>query len=118
MSHENQMKALYLIAHNRVSEVEANLDKIDELTERTYVTEADKKFAAFGRWCLTQHRENLGDIDGSDIQDAAIGFGLLHEVRVEKPCAEECSCVEYYGSDNFPADCLREVYPIVEEEKV
>lgn len=45
MSHENQLAALRLIAHNKVSEVEANLDKIDNLTAFFYgVPKEDIKF--------------------------------------------------------------------------
>lgn len=82
-------------------------------------SEINLKFAAFGRWILTQHRGNLndiGDLDGGEIQDAAIRFGLLHEVEVTEPCSEDCcNCAEYY--DEFPAKCLREVYPVVKEEE-
>lgn len=60
---------------------------------------------------LGTHREHgCCDIDGSDVQDWAIGAGLLHEVEVTESCgAEDCACMEYYGAitEQFPAKCLR-----------
>lgn len=48
-----------------------------------------------------------GGIDGGDLQDLGVRFGLLSPVTVTEPCNENCHCAEYY--DEFPAECLRRV---------
>lgn len=66
-----------------------------------------KPLAAFGRWCLSEMREDGGgDIDGGAAQDKAEALGALIRVPVTGPCGKGCACAEYYGE--FPADCLRE----------
>lgn len=42
-----------------------------------------------------------GDVDGWELQDAAIEFGLLQETRVHEPCGEQCQCAEYFSSDEW-----------------
>lgn len=44
------------------------------------------------------------DIDGGDVQDAAVEFGLLQAFEVSEPCGESCVCVEY---GDFPQVCYR-----------
>jgi hypothetical protein len=65
----------------------------------------DGKLIAFARWAIAAHREECGDLDGSDIQEKLINLGLLIEVRVNEPCGEYCKCAEYYAE--FPAAYLR-----------
>jgi hypothetical protein len=65
--------------------------------------------ARFGRWCLGESRGSLGDIDGASAQDKACELGLLAEVTADKPCSEDdCTCAEYYATDEWPVQCLRE----------
>jgi hypothetical protein len=65
--------------------------------------------ARFGRYCLDEARGELGDIDGGSAQDKARDLGLLAEVTVDKPCSEDdCVCAEYYATDEWPVQCLRE----------
>ena len=65
----------------------------------------------FGRLCLVAHREQVSDLDGAWLQDAAIGVGLMHWVEVNEACnvgradVANCWCAEYH--DTFPAMCLR-----------
>lgn len=61
--------------------------------------------ARFGMKCFDGHREGLGDLDGSDLQEWAEACGLLHEVHVTEPCGDSCRCAEW---DDFPQECLRE----------
>ena len=72
----------------------------------------------FGRWCLTEMRQDGGgDIDGGVAQDKAIELGLLSHVRVAEPCGENCWCTEYYSSDEWPVECLRET-PLAKLDEV
>ena len=45
-----------------------------------------------------------GGIDGGDLQDIAIGCGLLKPTEMTEPCGEVCICAEV---DDFPATCYR-----------
>lgn len=63
------------------------------------------KLASFGAWCLREHRQDFGDLDGASLQDKAEQIGLLVRVPVSEPCGEDCHCAEYYGE--FPTECLR-----------
>ena len=65
----------------------------------------DAALAEFGAWALAKSREDLGDLDGGDLQDKAEELGLLIRVPVEKPCGEFCRCAEY--ADEWPWTCLR-----------
>lgn len=42
-----------------------------------------------------------GDLDGGELQDAAVRHGLLRETHPAEPCGENCWCAEYYGDDEF-----------------
>jgi len=69
-----------------------------------------KPWATLGRGCLIESRVNgCGDVDGVTLQDAAIDLGLLEYVTVDKPCGTDgdCQCADYYGPDEWPAQCLR-----------
>lgn len=59
---------------------------------------------SFAAKVLEGHREDLADLDGAWLQETAQACGLLVEVPVTEPCAEECRCAEY---GDFPQDCLR-----------
>lgn len=61
-------------------------------------------WAKMGAWALETSRDEMGDLDGGEIQDAALAFGLLHEVEVSESCCDECRCAEY---DDFPQTCIR-----------
>jgi len=41
------------------------------------------------------------DLDGGDLQDAAIAHGLLIGILVSKSCSEQCRCAEYYAPDEL-----------------
>ena len=45
-----------------------------------------------------------GDVDGGELQEIAVGCGLLQPVEMTGPCGEHCSCAEH---TDFPAICLR-----------
>ena len=65
--------------------------------------------AQLGRWCLTESLGNdCSDIDGGSLQEKAIELGLLAYVTVTEPCGEDCACMDYYASDEWPHECLRE----------
>jgi hypothetical protein len=42
-----------------------------------------------------------GDVDGGELQAAAIRHGLLRETHPKEPCGEGCTCVEYYSDEDF-----------------
>lgn len=71
---------------------------------------AIEKLAAFGLWCLKEHREHgCADLDGSDLEDQAIKIGLLKYVARDRPCSvvpEVCRCRAYYAIDEWPVECL------------
>jgi hypothetical protein len=46
-----------------------------------------------------------GDVDGADLQEAALEFELLVDVEVMAPCGDACMCADC-GSD-FPTRCYR-----------
>lgn len=67
-----------------------------------------RALARLGRWCLDESRQHdCSDVDAASLQDKAIELGLLAYVEVSEPCGEACPCLEYHGSDGFPARCLR-----------
>jgi len=45
-----------------------------------------------------------GDVDGGDLQAAAVYFGLLKGHEASKPCCEGCVCAGY---GEFPLTCYR-----------
>ena len=44
------------------------------------------------------------DVDGGDLQDIAIGCGLLKPTEATEPCGEFCNCADV---DDFPMTCYR-----------
>ena len=63
------------------------------------------KWETFGRWCMEQLRDEIGnDLDGGAAQDKAEELGLLVRIHVTESCGDHCSCAEY---DDFPQECLR-----------
>lgn len=46
-------------------------------------------FSAFADWVIGQAFDGL-DIDGGDIQEKAIGYGLLQPEVMERPCGHDC----------------------------
>lgn len=86
----------------RVRSMQIGVDKVLELEAQIARL---LPMARFGLKCLTEHRDQLGDLDGCDLQEWATEFGLLHDVHVTEPCSEECRCAEW---DDFPQECLRE----------
>lgn len=80
---------------------------VDHLADRAKLLAEIERltpWAKMGAWALETSREEMGGLDGGEIQDAALAFGLLHEVEVTEPCCDECQCAEY---DDFPQKCLR-----------
>ena len=47
----------------------------------------------------------LGDIEGGELQDLALKYGLikLKNSPPAEPCNEECTCVDYYDFADFAA---------------
>lgn len=62
--------------------------------------------AKFGRWSLGFHLEGYHEKYSSYDRDAAFDLGILEEVRVEKPCSDNCQCKFYHNV--FPRNCVRE----------
>ncbi len=85
---------------------QAVFDAVDAQLQ-TVTGERDRimPLAKLGAWALDTSREHMSDVDGGDIQDQALGLGILEEVTMEAPCSEYCVCAEYY--DEFPAQCMR-----------
>jgi hypothetical protein len=42
-----------------------------------------------------------GDVDGLELQEAAVEAGILRETRPREACGESCRCADYYGDRNF-----------------
>ena len=44
-----------------------------------------------------------GDVEGGDLQDLAIKYGLvkLNDPPPNQPCGEECLCADYYDFGEF-----------------
>jgi len=78
----------------------------DEVVAKVVGLEAElTKLKAFALWALAGYRgDELGDIDGGDLQDKAEALGLLVGVTVTEPCGEGCNCM---GWDDFPQTCYR-----------
>ena len=51
--------------------------------------------AVLGDW------PDCGTLDGGDIQTLAENHGLLTPTTPCEPCGESCTCLEYYGADDF-----------------
>lgn len=64
----------------------------------------EQKLAAFGAWCLAEHREGFGDLDGGELQEKAKALGLIVPVTVAERCGDDCACADYA---DFPQECLR-----------
>jgi len=79
---------------------------VDRSPARPEVDTAQKKLADFGLAVIEATREELGDLDGGELQEMAVMAGVLAPVHATEPCAEECRCAEY---DDFPQECFR--YP-------
>lgn len=91
-----------VFTHSRALYTQA-ADRLDELEREV---EALRRFAGL---VLDDHRTNMSDVSGFDVQGWAESCGLLERVEVQEPCGEECQCVEYHGSDpkDWPVLCLR-----------
>jgi hypothetical protein len=76
----------------------------------------NEKLIAFARWAIIEHRESCLDLEAVDIEEKLIELGLLIELLVEKPCGDNCRCVEYHGE--FPCTCLRlETGVLIKEQR-
>ncbi len=65
----------------------------------------NRQLIAFAREILSGYRcDEIGDIEGGDLQDIAHKHGLLLEITATEPCAEDCVCAE---AGEFPATCYR-----------
>ena len=64
-----------------------------------YAEEADK-LRAFAKAVLGDWPD-CGTLDGGDIQTLAENHGLLTPTTPCEPCGESCTCLEYYGADDF-----------------
>ena len=45
-----------------------------------------------------------GCLEGCDIDDLALKYGLLEVVEATEPCCENCACAEF---GPFPQECYR-----------
>lgn len=59
--------------------------------------------AKLSRLGLEVIRDREG-VDGFELQDIATQAGVLVPTEVDKPCGENCACVDY---DDFPQTCYR-----------
>lgn len=59
----------------------------------------------FAADCFSEHRDELGDIDGGWLQDKLVECGLLHKVTATEACGECCRCADY---GEFPQECMRD----------
>jgi hypothetical protein len=84
----------YLTLQSELSAVRAELERLLPL-------------AKLAVWALNDSRSEMTDVCGGDLQDMAVGLGLLVEVEVKGPCGEHCNCAEYYSFSEFPVKCLR-----------
>lgn len=74
-------------------------------------------YEGFAKWVMEVFFENefMGvDIDGCDVQETAIQFGLLKPVEAAEPCGEACNCASFYGADEFPITCYRTNFDVGE----
>jgi hypothetical protein len=69
--------------------------------ERTEATLASPDLRGFCIAVLRVAQEGH-DLDGSEIQELGVKFGLLSEVEQKEPCGDSCSCAEY---GDFPTTC-------------
>lgn len=60
--------------------------------------------AKFGALVLDEHRDALGDLDGSWLQETALECDLLESVTAVRSCGDYCRCAEY---GDFPQDCIQ-----------
>lgn len=58
-----------------------------------------ERLRAFARRVLQVWPE--GDLDGGELQQAAVEAGLLVPEQRCAPCGEHCQCVEYHGHDGM-----------------
>lgn len=78
--------------------------RLRSLVRTQHINEA-RSVRAFAGSVLRSARTYLGsDVDGADVQDWAIKFGLLEEVEVTEPCGENCGCA---FESTFPTTCVR-----------
>lgn len=63
---------------------------------------AELDFEGFARHVMLNRFD--GDLDGFDMQDLGVQFGLLKPVTVTKACCSTCMCDEV---DSFPQVCYK-----------
>ena len=47
------------------------------------------------------------DLNGADIQEMGVKYGLLKEVQATEPCRDDCDCASV---TDFPTQCYRTTY--------
>lgn len=87
-------------------EVEADrlLREYRDLLLAAHDAEAVEPFVRFTLWVLEHQREYQADLNGGDIQDKMVAFGILAPTRVTEACSESCVCAEF----DFPMECYRD----------
>ena len=55
-----------------------------------------------------------GDVDGGELQDAALSAGLLVGVEVSESCGDECQCVD---AGEWPTTCYRRTPLLTGDQK-
>jgi len=61
-----------------------------------------EKLRGFANRIMQSHP--YGDVDGAELQEAAVEFELLEPVMATEPCGEGCNCAE---CGDFPQTCYR-----------
>lgn len=70
-------------------------------------------FKGFANEMVNIALDGIG-IDGGDIQDVALRYGLLKKVTANEACGEDCDCAQY---DDFPMICHRKTYRIDQKQE-
>lgn len=77
---------------------------VSKLVELADEANSMRPFAQLGAWAICEgHLEEIGDIDGGLLQEAAVECGVLVKKEVTESCGEGCRCAEY---GDFPLDCF------------
>lgn len=71
-----------------------------------------EKLRGFANYLMETLPDLARTVDGGDIQDAAVEFGLLQAFEVSAPCGDACVCAEY---GEFPHICYRKTAVLAEE---
>lgn len=81
----------------------SELDESEEIADKIIRGIVLNRFQNFAKDVMASWPE--GGIEGDDLQEIAVKYGLLTPVIANEPCGEECWCQETHGE--FPTTCYR-----------